>query len=131
MIFTREIARLAGAVILERYVYARTDPCRLSRSLGSERSTGGALTTSSRWTLARPADAVPLEGTERVVVWHASGGSTLVRVLAEAGVRTFQTVRKSDVTMDGVEPVFDVATTRARGPVPLAWSTSITLDAGE
>jgi hypothetical protein len=130
LIYARTLTREPGGVMRESYTYVRTDACRLSMPLATEGNQDGTLTPGYTWTLARPADAVPLDGTERVVIMHANGGSTLVRVLAEKGHRTYQTVKKSDVTMSGVEP-FTVATTSRRGPVPLGWRAVITLAIGE
>lgn len=118
-VFTRVTTRAAGAVLLDTYVFARVDACRLSLSLATERNDNGTWSTSNRWTLARAREAEPLAGTERVLVLHATGGATLVRVAAEAGRRTFQTLRKADVTTDGVEPL--AVATAPRAPLRLGW----------
>lgn len=124
-VFTRELARLAGAVLHERYVFNRVDPCRLSLSRASERDNVGTRTESHSAVLARPVTALPFEGSERVVVLGRVA-PTFVRVVAEQRARTFQTVRKADVTEDGVER-FVLATTRARGPVALRYAVTITI----
>jgi hypothetical protein len=127
LIFTRTAARLAGAVLFEHWHYARTDPCRLTLSRALERDTTGAKTESHTWTLARPVDRPGLDGTERVLVL-GNVGAVLVRVEGEAPPRTFQTVRKSTVTTDGVTP-FVVGTTRTSGPVRLRWGVSLSVEA--
>jgi hypothetical protein len=130
LVFVRSLTRAPGGVSVESYTYAWTDACRLSQSRATEGNQDGSLTTGRVWQLVRPSDARPLDGSERVLVQHAKGGATLVRLLAEAGTRTYQTVRKSDATSTGVAR-FTVATTRVRGgPVPLRWSTSIAITTG-
>lgn len=126
MIFTRTMARLAGAVLFEQWHYARTDPCRLGMSRGQERDTDGTKTESREWTLTRPVDRRGLDGTERVLI-RGNVGAVLVRVSAENPPRTFQTMQKATVTTDGVTP-FDVGTTRTRGPVRLAPALTISVE---
>jgi hypothetical protein len=127
LIFTRTAARLAGAVLFEHWHYARTDPCRLSLSRALERDTTGAKTESHTWTLARP---VGSSGARRHGAGTRAGnvGAVLVRVEGEAPPRTFQTVRKSTVTTDGVTP-FVVGTTRTSGPVRWRWGVSLSVEA--
>lgn len=127
-VFRRTLARGAGAVMIESYVLAHVDPCRLTMSTATEGNDNGTLATTRRWTLARAVRAEPLDGTERVLVMHARGGSTLVRVMAEAGARTFHTVRKADVTANGAGAL-GVATS-PRSPFRLGWSVSLAVQEG-
>lgn len=136
LVFRRVLTRQPGGVMLEAWTYARTEPCRLSLSRATERNTGGTLGESRTWILARPQDAAPLDGTETVVVFGGKGTgvegapfSVALRVVAVAGPRTFRTVQKADVSTDGA-PALLVGTTRAAGPVSLAWSTAITVTNG-
>lgn len=121
LVFTRALTRQPGGVSVESYTFARADPCRLSMPIATESNTDGTLKVSRSWTLIRPASTPALNGTEHVVIVHANGGATAVRVLAERGHRSYQTINKADVTADGVT-AYPVGTTRGRaGPVSLGW----------
>jgi hypothetical protein len=129
LVFVRVLARELGGVVRASYTFVRADACRLSGPTTAEGNQDGALSTVRTWTLVRPIGAPPLVGTERVMVVHRAGSMTLVRVVGERGARSLATIRKADVSDGGVTP-FTVATTRARGPVRLAWSSTIDISIG-
>lgn len=132
-VFVRQLSRAPGGVSLERYVFAWVDPCRISFSQSQERASsesGGAFSELRTWTLARPPESRRFDGTERVLVMpgptsHGRAAYWL-RVVSEGGTRTFQTVRKAQVTTTAAGTML-VATARSGRPAALRITSPVVL----
>jgi hypothetical protein len=106
-VMTRTLARIPGGVAREVYALDRAEPCRLSLALASEIDRAGAPGERRTYTLARPYDAAPLDGTERIVCVLGDGVARTRRVVTVRPVgarqlQSFDTVQVSGVTEFGV-----------------------------